>query len=137
MAATVDEIAAVEGVGGVIALAVHDWFADATHREVIERLRAAGVNLKGPERAPGADHAPVLAGKTVVVSGTLAGFSRDEAEAAVKARGGKATGSVSKRTTALVVGESPGAAKVSKAEELGIPILDEAGFQKLLETGHL
>jgi DNA ligase (NAD+) len=136
MAASAEEIAAVEGVGGVIAQAVHDWFADDTHREVIERLRAAGVNLKGPERASA--RAPqVLAGKTLVVSGTLAGYSRDEAEAAVKARGGKATGSVSKKTTALVVGESPGASKVSKAEELGIPVIDEATFQQLLETGEL
>jgi DNA ligase (NAD+) len=79
----------------------------------------------------------VLAGMSVVVTGTLEGFSREEAEAAVKERGGKSPGSVSGKTTAVVVGESPGASKVTKAEELGVPVLDEAGFVALLETGEL
>jgi DNA ligase (NAD+) len=78
-----------------------------------------------------------LVGKSVVVTGTLAGYSREAAEQAVTERGGKSPGSVSKKTTAVVVGEAPGAAKVTKAEELGVPVLDEAGFVRLLETGEL
>ena len=76
-------------------------------------------------------------GLSIVVTGTLEGFSRDGAEEAITSRGGKSPGSVSKKTTAVVVGEGPGAAKLTKAEELGVPILDEAGFVKLLETGEL
>ncbi len=79
----------------------------------------------------------MLAGLTVVVTGTLDGFTREEAEAAIKTRGGKSPGSVSKKTTAVVVGEGPGASKLTKAEELGVPVLDEAGFGHLLETGEL
>jgi DNA ligase (NAD+) len=132
--ADVDELAAVEGVGPVIAKAVHEWFADPAHRDVIERLRAAGVNLEGPDVV---DVPQTLAGKTVVVTGTLEGYNREEVEAAIKARGGKSPGSVSKKTTAVVVGEGPGAAKLTKATELGVPVLDEAAFTHLLETGEL
>ena len=78
-----------------------------------------------------------LAGKAVVVTGSLEGFTRDEAEAAIKARGGKSPGSVSKKTIALVAGAEPGASKLAKATELGIPVLDEAAFVHLLETGEL
>lgn len=134
MHADVDELAAVEGVGPVIAKAVHEWFADPGHRDVVERLRAAGVNLEGPAVV---DLPQTLAGKTVVVTGTLEGYNREEVEAAIKARGGKSPGSVSKKTTAVVVGEGPGAAKLTKATELGVPILDEAAFTHLLETGEL
>jgi DNA ligase (NAD+) len=132
--ATVEEMAAVEGVGPVIARAVHEWLADDTHRTVIEKLRAAGVDLSGPE-ASGV--AQTLAGMSVVVTGTLETYSRDEAEDAVKARGGKAPGSVSKKTTAVVTGENPGAAKITKAEALGVPVLDAQGFEHLLSTGEL
>jgi DNA ligase (NAD+) len=134
MEATVDELAAVEGVGPVIARAVVEWFADDAHRQVVERLRAAGVNLEGPEVA---DVPQTLAGKTVVVTGTLDGYNREEVEAAIKTRGGKSPGSVSKKTTAVVVGEGPGASKLSKATELGVPVIDEAAFVRLLETGEL
>jgi DNA ligase (NAD+) len=79
----------------------------------------------------------VLTGTSIVVTGTLEGWSREAAEEAIKARGGKAPGSVSKKTTAVVVGVEPGAAKLAKAQELGVPILDEAGFAHLLETGRL
>ncbi|MEY2969188.1 MAG: ligase, partial [Actinomycetota bacterium] len=79
----------------------------------------------------------VLAGKAVVVTGTLEGFSREEAEAAIKQRGGKSPGSVSAKTFALVVGAEPGASKLAKAESLGVPVLDEAGFHTLLETGEI
>ena len=134
MDAPVEELAAVEGVGPVIAQAVADWFAEPANRDVIERLRAAGVNLEGPEVE---DVEQTLAGKTVVVTGTLEGYNREEVEAAIKARGGKSPGSVSKKTTALVVGEGPGASKLTKATELGVPILDEAAFERLLATGEV
>ena len=134
MAATEEEIAAVEGIGPVIAGSVCEFFASERNRAVLDKLRAAGLNLEGPG-AP--DEPQTLAGTSIVVTGTLEGFSRDGAEDAIKARGGKAPGSVSKKTTAVVAGESPGAAKLTKAQELGIPILDEAGFRSLLETGEL
>jgi DNA ligase (NAD+) len=134
MEATLDELTAVDGVGPTIAESVHAWFADESHRELIERLRAAGVNFTGPE----ASRKPqTLAGLSVVVTGTLDGWSREEAEAVIKAHGGKSPGSVSKKTTAVVVGEGAGAAKLTKAESLGIPVLDEAGFEHLLATGDL
>ena len=132
--ATEEEIAGVEGLGSIIAASVHQWFADPTNRAVIEKLRAAGVNLQGPEAS---DLPQTLEGLIVVVTGTLDGFTRDEAEAAIKARGGKSPGSVSKKSTAVVIGAGPGASKVTKAEDLGVPILDEAGFLVLLETGTL
>lgn len=132
--ATEEELAGVEGVGAIIARSVHEWFADPTNRNVIEKLRAAGVNLQGPE-ASGLPQ--TLEGLIVVVTGTLERFSRDEAEVAIKSRGGKSPGSVSKKTTAVVIGAGPGASKVTKAEELGIPLLDESGFLELLETGTL
>jgi len=134
MAASVDELVAVDGVGPVIAQSVHDWFADARNREVIERLRAAGVNFEGP---PPAEAPQTLAGMSVVVTGTLGGYTREEVEAVIKAHGGKSPGSVSKRTTAVVVGEGPGAAKLAKATELGVPVLDEVGFDRLLATGEV
>jgi DNA ligase (NAD+) len=129
-----EEIAAVEGVGPTIAASVRSWFDEDANRAVIEKLRASGVDF-GKVEAPTAPQ--VLAGKTVVVTGTLDGFSREQAEQAITERGGKSPGSVSKKTTALVVGEAPGQAKVTKAEELKVPVLDEAGFRHLLETGDL
>ena len=79
----------------------------------------------------------MLAGRSIVVTGTLAGFTREEAEAAIVARGGKSPGSVSKKTTAVVVGADPGASKLTKATDLGIPVLDEAQFLELLATGEV
>jgi DNA ligase (NAD+) len=134
MAAPVEEMATVEGIGPVIAASVGQFFALEANREVVGRLRAAGVNFEGPA-GPGAPQ--VLVGASVVVTGTLEGWSREAAEEAVKLRGGKAPGSVSKKTTAVVVGAEPGTAKLKKAQELGVPILDEAGFAHLLETGEL
>ena len=87
-------------------------------------------------RAP-ADAAQTLAGKSVVVTGTLEGLTREEAEEAIMARGGKSPGSVSKKTFAVVVGDAPGASKLTKAEQLGVPIVDGAGFEALLESGQL
>ncbi len=134
MAAGPEEVAAVEGVGPVIAESVHAFFRSGKNRELVERLRVAGLNFEGPaERA----EPQTLAGRSVVVSGTLAGRSREEAEEAIRLRGGKSPGSVSRRTFAVVVGEEPGASKLTKAEDLGVPMLDEAGFEHLLTTGEL
>jgi DNA ligase (NAD+) len=135
MSSSVDALAAADGVGHVIAESVHTWFADPANRELVERLRSAGLNFTGETRADG--QAKTLAGMSIVVTGTLDGFDREAAEAAIKSRGGKAPGSVSSKTTAVVVGEGPGASKLGKAEELGVPVLDEDGFRHLLDTGEL
>jgi DNA ligase (NAD+) len=135
MDAPVEALADVEGVGPTIAASVRRWFDDEAHQAMIERLRAAGLNFAG--EAPPDDVPRTLAGKTVVVTGTLERYSREEVEEAIKSRGGKSPGSVSKKTTALVVGESPGASKLAKAEEIGVPVLDEAAFEHLLATGEL
>ncbi|MGH9154022.1 MAG: NAD-dependent DNA ligase LigA [Acidimicrobiales bacterium] len=134
MAASAEELARVEGIGPTIATSVRAFFDSERNRRVIERLRAAGVNLEGP-LAPAVPQ--TLAGMSVVVTGTLERWSREAAEEAVKARGGKAPGSVSRRTTAVVAGEAPGAAKLAKAAELGVPVLDEPAFERLLETGEM
>ena len=134
LAATVEEIEAVEGIGPKIASSVARFFALPENRDVIARLRARGVDPVGPVVE---QREQTMAGKSVVVTGTLVGLSREEAEEAITSRGGKSPGSVSKKTTAVVVGDSPGAAKLTKAEELGVPVLDEAAFVRLLETGEL
>jgi DNA ligase (NAD+) len=132
-AATADDIASIEGIGPEIAGAVAGWFADADNRHLIERLGEAGVSLED-DVVELADVARTLEGVTVVVTGTLEGLTRDEAIAAVTARGGRVVGSVSSRTTALIAGGNPGS-KLAKAESLGIPVLDEEGFSALLEGG--
>jgi DNA ligase (NAD+) len=142
MSAGADELASVDGVGPVIARSIAEWSAKESNQDFVRRLRAVGVDL-GSEEAAAAAAAEraaipqVLAGTTVVVTGTLAGYTREDAEAAITSRGGKSPGSVSSKTTAVVVGESPGASKLSKAEQLGVPLLDLAGFEHLLETGEL
>jgi DNA ligase (NAD+) len=134
--AQAEDLAAVPGVGGVIAASIRTWFDRDSNREFIEKLRAAGVDFgAAPERRP--EQPQTLAGKAVVVSGTLAGFSRDGATEAIVARGGTSPGSVSAKTYALVVGDNPGAAKVSKAEQHGVPVIDEPAFERLLDTGDL
>jgi DNA ligase (NAD+) len=140
MAADEASLAVVDGVGPVIAASVVRWFSSPVNRSVVERLRSAGVNLTEPGgRSAPADEAlpPTLAGKAVVVTGTIPEMTREEAQEAIVARGGKSPGSVSKKTFALVVGESPGASKVSKAEQLGVPVVDAERFPRLLETGDL
>ena len=142
MSKSEEELAAVEGVGGVIADTIVSWFAQDVNRAYIERLRSAGVSFGDPGAAEAAEAAraatpQTLEGKAVVVTGTLAGYNREAAEEAITSRGGKSPGSVSKKTLALVVGDSPGASKLTKAESLGVPILDEAGFEHLLATGEL
>jgi DNA ligase (NAD+) len=139
---SVEELAAVEGVGEVIATTIVSWFAQDVNRAYIDRLRDAGVSFGDPAAAEAAAAAraatpQTLEGKAVVVTGTLANYNREQAEEAITTRGGKSPGSVSKKTFALVVGESAGASKLTKAETLGVPILDEAGFEHLLATGEL
>ncbi len=143
MAAGEEELAAVDGVGPVIAASVSAWFRSKVNRAVVDRLRAAGLDFGSPRdrSAPAADGGggpgPTLAGKSVVVTGTLPGRTREEAEEAIIARGGKSPGSVSARTFAVVVGDAPGAAKVTKAEALGVPIVGPDGFEALLESGEV
>jgi DNA ligase (NAD+) len=133
MDASEDEISSIEGIGPIIAAGVAEWASDPVNRELVEKLGAAGVRLQ-EEVAEGVS-GDLLAGATFVVSGSIEGFTREEAQAAIEQRGGKATGSVSGKTTALIVGDSPGASKTRKAEELGVPILDGTRFEKLLEKG--
>ncbi|MPZ62361.1 MAG: NAD-dependent DNA ligase LigA [Propionibacteriales bacterium] len=126
-----EDIATVDGVGPTIADAVREWFTVDWHREVVEKWRAAGVRMED-ERDESTPR--TLEGMTVVVTGSLEGFSRDQAKEAITGRGGKASGSVSKKTDFVVAGESAGS-KRDKAEQLGVPILDEDGFRVLLDEG--
>jgi DNA ligase (NAD+) len=129
-----EELAGTDGVGPVIARSVCEFFSIERNHLIVEKLRKAGVNFEG--RAQGhADVARTLGGQAVVVTGTLETMSREAAVEAVKLRGGKSPGSVSKKTAYLVAGAEPGAAKLTKATELGVPVLDEAAFLRLLETG--
>jgi DNA ligase (NAD+) len=135
MDAPQEELTQVPGIGPEIAASVHGFFADTRNREVVEKLLAAGVNPVAPARPVLAEGATLpLAGKTFVLTGGLEGFTRDEAGAEIAARGGKVTGSVSKKTDYVVVGADPGS-KLTKAQELGVTILDEAGFKALLAEG--
>ncbi len=133
-AARVDALAAVDGVGPTIAASLHDWFAEDWHRAIVAKWRAAGVRLEDPDFDPNRAAARLLAGVTVVITGTLTGLTRDEAGEAVRAAGGKVTSSVSKKTDFVVAGENAGS-KYDKAVELGVPILDETAFHVLLDEG--
>ncbi|WP_034268209.1 NAD-dependent DNA ligase LigA [Actinospica robiniae] len=126
--ASAEDLAGIDGVGPTIAQAVVEWFTVDWHREIIERWLAAGVRPTVPARAAGPQP---LAGLTVVITGTLEGFTRDGAKDAAQEAGAKVSGSVSKKTSYVVVGENPGS-KADKATELGVPVLDEAGFRALL-----
>jgi len=168
MAAGVDELAAVEGIGPVIADSVVEFLASEANQHVIDKLRAAQVALAepgGPASAAragagstrggasgaggtgasgtgaggtdGAELPQTLQGRSVVVTGTIDGYTREEAEEAILARGGKSPGSVSARTWVVVRGTEPGTAKLKKAEELGIPIVEGSGFPALLDTGEI
>jgi DNA ligase (NAD+) len=129
--ASEEELAAADGVGPTIAQSIRDWFAVDWHREVVEKWRAAGVRTadEGEAAGPGP-----LTGVTVVVTGSLRDYSRDQATAAIQERGGKVTGSVSKKTGFVVVGADPGS-KYDKAVQVKAPILDDDGFRVLLEQG--
>lgn len=131
MAASEEELSVVEGVGPTIAAAVTEWFTIDWHRAIIDKWRAAGVRM-ADERDASIER--TLEGLSIVVTGSLTGYSRDEAKEAIVARGGKAAGSVSKKTAYVVAGDSPGS-KYDKAVELGVPILDEDGFARLLQNG--
>jgi DNA ligase (NAD+) len=129
--ASVEELAAVDGVGMTIAESIHEWFAVDWHREVVDKWRAAGVRMEDERDA---SVPRTLEGLSIVVTGTLDGWSRDEAKESIVVRGGKASSSVSKSTAFLVVGESPGS-KHDKAISLKVPVLDEEGFAVLLGEG--
>lgn len=130
-AASGEELAAADGVGPTIAAAVEEWFTVDWHRAIVAKWEAAGVSMEDERDASIARN---LEGLSIVVTGSLQGFSRDEAKEAILVRGGKAAGSVSKKTAFVVIGDAPGS-KAAKAEELGVPILDEDGFRALLEEG--
>ncbi|MEU4687739.1 NAD-dependent DNA ligase LigA [Actinoplanes sp. NPDC023714] len=130
-AKAVDPLAAVEGVGPIIADSLREWFTVPWHREIIRKWRAAGVRM-ADERVESGPRP--LEGLTFVVTGTLAGFTRDQAAEAITSRGGKVSGSVSKKTGFVVVGDNPGS-KYDKAVALKVPVLDDAGFAVLLSEG--
>jgi len=133
-AASADALAIVDGVGPTIAASVVEWFAVDWHVAIVDKWRAAGVQLATPGFDPSAASSRLLAGVTVVITGTLAGFTRDEAAEAVRAAGGKVSSSVSKKTNFVVAGENAGS-KHDKAVELGVPVLDEDKFRTLLSGG--
>jgi DNA ligase (NAD+) len=133
-AASTDALAAVEGVGPTIAASLRDWFAVDWHQAIVAKWRQARVQLADPGFDPNRAAARLLAGIAVVVTGTLDGFSREEAAEAIRAAGGKVTSSVSRKTSFVVAGQNAGS-KHDKAVELGVPVLDEAGFRVLLERG--
>lgn len=128
MNASADELERVEEVGPRISQAITDFFARAANRELIGHLKAAGVNMTAEKK----QRTTQLAGMTLVLTGTLPNLTRDDAKARIEAAGGKVSGSVSKKTTYVVAGEEAGS-KLDKAQELKVPVLDEAGLLKLLE----
>nr|WP_237742146.1 helix-hairpin-helix domain-containing protein [Arthrobacter sp. CAL618] len=130
-AASEEELANVDGVGPTIAAALTEWFAEDWHREIIDSWAAAGVRM---EDDVDTSMPRTLEGMTVVVTGSLERYSRDEAKEAIIQRGGKASGSVSKNTHYVVAGENAGT-KLDKAEALGLTVLDEDGFTRLLQEG--
>jgi DNA ligase (NAD+) len=129
--ASEDKLAAAEGVGPTIAEAVIEWFREPWHVEIVDKWERDDVTMED-ERDESVPR--TLDGLTVVVTGSLVDFSRDSAKEAILARGGKAAGSVSKSTSFVVVGDNAGS-KADKAEQLGVPVLDEDGFKSLLENG--
>ncbi|MGW5663643.1 NAD-dependent DNA ligase LigA [Streptomyces sp. NPDC003758] len=131
--ASEEELAATDGVGPIIAASLKQWFTEDWHRDIIRKWKAAGVRME--EEGSGEDEGPrPLEGLTVVVTGTLGQYTRDGAKEALQSRGAKVTGSVSKKTSFVVVGENPGS-KYDKAMQLKVPVLDEDGFAVLLERG--
>jgi DNA ligase (NAD+) len=130
-AASEEQLASSEGVGPTIADAVIEWFTVDWHRAIVDKWRAAGVRM-ADQRDASIERS--LEGLSIVVTGSLTGFSRDEAKEAILARGGKPAGSVSKKTAYVVAGDAPGS-KYDKAIELGVPVLDEDGFRRLLADG--
>jgi DNA ligase (NAD+) len=132
--AAVEELAGVDGVGPIIAQSVITFFANPHNRELVEKLRQAGVNFEGPARVEAPEGSASLSGLTFVLTGTLPNLTREEAEAEIEARGGKITSSVSKKTTYVIAGERPGS-KLAKAEQLGVPVIGEPELEALLANG--
>jgi DNA ligase (NAD+) len=132
VAATQEELQEVEGIGPDRAVLIGEWFADEENRALVEELRGLGLQVTAT-KAESRSEGP-LTGRQYVLTGTLEGFTREEAKAALEALGAKVTGSVSGKTSGVVVGESPGS-KAQKAEELGVPVLSEADLRDLLDTG--
>ncbi|UCF28616.1 MAG: NAD-dependent DNA ligase LigA, partial [Chloroflexota bacterium] len=130
LAVSVDDLLEIEGIGPNIAMAVVDWFRNPTNQKLLQKLSKGGVS---PTARPIPDQAvtvQVFAGQTFVVTGTLPGFTRQQAKEFIESHGGKLTGSVSKKTSYLVLGENPGS-KHAKAQKLGVKIIDEAGLREL------
>jgi DNA ligase (NAD+) len=125
--ASSEELSSVDGVGPTIAQAIIEWFDISWHKGIVEHWQKAGVVMSEEVKESGQS----LAGLTFVLTGMLTGFTREQADEAITSRGGKSAGSVSKKTSYVIVGDSPGS-KYDKALELGVPILDEAAFVKLL-----
>jgi DNA ligase (NAD+) len=134
-AASVEQLQSTHEIGPVLAESVRSWFDEPRNRTLIDRLRAAGVRMEIPPDARAARRTEgPLSGKTYVLTGTLASVTRDQATAAIERQGGKVAGSVSRKTTAVIVGADAGS-KADKARELGVPLLDEAAFLALVESG--
>ena len=132
MQASPEQLLAVADVGPVVARSIHTFFAQPHNREVVEQLRALGVRWS--EGEPAAAAALPLSGKTLVITGTLPSMGRDEAKDLIEAAGGKVAGSVSKKTDYLLAGSEAGS-KLTKAQELGVPVIDEAQLKELLSGG--
>jgi DNA ligase (NAD+) len=130
--ATEDELSQIDGVGPSIAQSIINWCSQKPNKEIIAKLKTAGVDFGNVQVST---LPQTLVGKAVVVTGSIEGFTREEAEAAIKDRGGKSPGSVSAKTYCVVVGAEPGASKVTKAKDSGVPIIDSKFFSQLLETG--
>jgi DNA ligase (NAD+) len=130
--ATEDQLSTIDGVGPSIAQSIINWCNQKQNKAIIAKLKKAGVDFGNVQVS---QLAQTLLGKAIVVTGSVEGFTREEAEAAIKDRGGKSPGSVSAKTYCVVVGSEPGASKVTKANELKIPIIDAARFQQLLDSG--
>jgi DNA ligase (NAD+) len=129
--ASVEQLQAVNEIGPVVAASVREYFDEPRNRELVKRLREAGVKTVGEKTAAASAAGGALSGKTLVLTGTLAGMARDDAAAAIEALGGKVTGSVSRKTSYVVVGADPGS-KLDKARDLGVEILDEPAFLRLI-----
>jgi DNA ligase (NAD+) len=130
--ADVAALQGVEDIGPVVAQSIHDFFRNPRNEEVIRKLRQAGVRMREEGKAPAEAGAGPFAGKTVVITGTLSGFTREEAGDALRQRGATVTDSVSRKTDYLVVGRDPGS-KRDKARSLGVPVLSEEEFRRLLK----
>ena len=126
--ASVEALDAIEGIGEALAESIYNWFRDPYHQSVLEKLRQTGVNMQGAVREKAGNQ---FEGMTFVITGTLPTLSRDAATELIEAHGGKVTGSVSKKTSYVLMGDSPGS-KAEKAASLGVPIIGEEELQRLL-----